>query len=513
MLEISKIRWWSILAVCILSIFYSIYTFFPVDFFLIPKQRVNLGLDLQGGSHLLLKVDFDYYLKEQINILSSGLKQELRAKKVRLKGRMVVGDNVIKFNLRDAGDRRKTEKIIEDLQEDVKIEVRDQTQFTVYFAEGIQDKMKRKVLLQSMEIVRNRIDETGTKEPLIQSQGGDYIMVQVPGMSNPEELKEILGKTAKMTFHLVATPTDVEEGRSLLRLPSYRGQGEEYTLKREVVLSGDMLVNALSSYMNGDPVVNFKFNSVGSRKFAQLTQENIGRQLAVVLDGRVVTAPRINTAILGGSGVISGNFSPKEAEELAILLRAGSLPTPLQVIEERSVGASLGRDSILMGTISCVVGLLLVMAFMGIVYGKFGLFADVSLIFNLLLIIASMAIMGITLTMPGIAGIVLTMGMSVDANVLIYERIREALKNHKKIELAVEEGFEETANTIIDANITTLIIAFLLYLIGIGSIKGFAITLSIGLLASMFSAMVIGKLLVYAYYNYAQPKDLGKLSA
>jgi preprotein translocase subunit SecD len=314
---------------------------------------------------------------------------------------------------------------------------------------------------QSIEIVRRRIDETGTKEPTIQAQGKNRILVQVPSLESPDEIKKMLGKTAKMTFHFVSTDYYGSNVGTVLpsevvRMKQMNGDNYYY-IDRKVILTGDMLVDANTTYHEGQPAVSFKFNSTGARKFAKITSENIGKLFAIVLDNEVITAPRINGSITGGSGVISGNFTVTEANQVALLLRAGALPAPLKVIEERTVGPSLGRDSITSGLRASVVGILLVAVFMFVAYGFMGFFPNIALLINITLIISALSILGGTLTLPGIAGIVLTMGMAVDANVLIFERIKEELADKKNTMQAVDAGYEFASKTIFDSNITTLI--------------------------------------------------------
>jgi preprotein translocase subunit SecD len=336
-------------------------------------------------------------------------------------------------------------------------------------------------------------------------------LLQVPGIENSSDLKSILGKTAKMTFHFVADETFSDKslsfvGSDLERVYDY--ENRVYLIKKEVVLSGDLLIDANPTYHEGQPAVAFRFNDVGSKKFAQITKENIGKIFAIVLDGKVITAPRINSVINQGSGVISGNFTTKEANEVALLLRAGALPAPLKVIEERTVGPSLGLDSIKSGSLAAFAGLAFVAVFMFLFYGFFGFIADVAMIINIAIIMAVLSLIGATLTLPGIAGIVLTMGMSVDANVLIFERIKEELRDKKSVLVSVEQGFNQAFRTITDSNFTALIVAFFLYVFGNGPVKGFAVTLSIGILASMFSAIVLTRMMISIWIRKRRPQKL-----
>jgi preprotein translocase subunit SecD len=416
--------------------------------------------------------------------------------------------NKIIFSLSDSEQIKSAKKIIKKISRRAEI-TESSGNFEIYFSDEQIREIKQKLIGQSIEIVRRRIDESGTKEPTIQAQGESRILLQVPGVENPSELKSILGKTAKMTFHFVDEKSfsdNAVAGPDTERLFDYEGRA--YLIKKEVVLSGDMLIDANATYHEGQPAVGFRFNDAGARKFAQITKDNIGRFFAIVLDGRVVTAPRINSVINQGSGVISGNFTTKEANEVALLLRAGALPAPLKIIEERTVGPSLGLDSIKSGTVATIAGLAFVAAFMIFFYGFFGLVADIALIINISIILAVLALIGATLTLPGIAGIVLTMGMAVDANVLIFERIKEELREKKTVLSSVEQGFSQAFRAIADSNITTLIVAFFLYMFGNGPVKGFAVTLSIGIVASMFSAIILTRMIIAIWLKKRRPQKL-----
>jgi preprotein translocase subunit SecD len=371
---------------------------------------------------------------------------------------------------------------------------------------------------QSLEIVRRRIDEVGTREPTIQQQGVDRILVQVPGVDNPDAIKRLLGQTAKLTFHLVDLDTPLDQALSgnlpagsmiLASEETTRpGQLAQQVVRKRVEVSGESLVDAQPTYQENQPVVSFRFDSVGARKFGNVTREHVGELLAIVLDDKVISSPRIREPILGGSGIISGSFSVESANELAILLRAGALPAPLDIVEERTVGPDLGADSIEAGKWASVIALVLVMIFMALYYGLFGLAACVALVMNLVLIMALLSVLQATLTLPGIAGIVLTIGMAVDANVLIFERIREEARLGKPPISAVDSGYRQAMRTIIDANVTTLIAAVLLYAFGSGPVRGFAVTLGIGILTSMFTAITLTRLLVSAWLRRTRPAML-----
>ena len=373
-------------------------------------------------------------------------------------------------------------------------------------------------MAQSLEIVRRRIDEVGTREPTIQRQGENRILVQVPGEKDPESIKRLLGQTARLTFHLVDLDTSVEQalagnlppGSELL--PSDEGDrtggAGQYVVRKRVEVSGESLVDAQPTYYQNQPVVSFRFDSVGGRKFGNITRDHVGELLAIVLDGRVISAPRIDEPILGGSGIIRGSFTVQEANELAVLLRAGALPAPLEIVEERTVGPDLGADSIEAGKVASVIGFVLVVLAMGLYYGLFGVFAGIALVVNLILIIAALSVLQATLTLPGIAGIVLTMGMAVDANVLIFERIREEVRVGRPPMSAIDAGYREAMRTIIDANLTTLIAAVLLYAFGSGPVRGFAVTLGIGIITSMFTAITFTRLLMATWFRRTRPAML-----
>lgn len=466
---------------------------------ILPQQKVNLGLDLRGGSQLMLEVDFDYYIKEQLNNLREEIKNSFRDEAIRVIPE-VSGDKIL-FILGDETQRKLAKKLIKKLAKNVEIS-ESASLVEVYFARDEIALIRQNLIKQSIEIVRRRIDESGTKEPTIQAQGESRILLQVPGIKNSSELKSVLGKTAKMTFHFLGDSNSLD----VMQITDY--EGRSYPVRKEVILSGDLLVDASPTYHEGQPAVAFRFNALGTRKFAEITKENIGKIFAIVLDGKVVTAPRINTIINQGSGVISGTFTVQEANEVALLLRAGALPAPLKIIEERTVGPSLGQDSINNGAISSVAGLAFVAVFMMIFYGFFGFIANLAMVVNILMIIAVLSLIGATLTLPGIAGIVLTIGMAVDSNVLIFERIKEELREKKTVFAAVEQGFDQAFRTITDSNLTTLIIAFFLYAFGNGPVKGFAVTLSIGIVASMFSAIILTRMMIAIWLKKRRPQKL-----
>jgi preprotein translocase subunit SecD len=369
---------------------------------------------------------------------------------------------------------------------------------------------RQSVVEQSIEIIRRRIDETGTREPTIQRQGEDRILVQLPGVKDPERIKKLLGKTAKLTFHLVDPTTplaDAFQGRvppGSVLLPAAEGEGiSHYVVRKRVRVSGERLIDAQPTFDQGRPVVSFRFDTLGGKKFGDTTRDNVGKQLAIILDGAVISAPSIREPILGGSGIITGRFTVKEVQDLALLLRAGALPAPLTILEERTVGPSLGADSI-----ASLLGLVLVVAAMALVYTVFGIMADIALFINLVLIAGVLSLFQATLTLPGIAGIVLTIGMAVDANVLIFERIREEVRAGRTPISAIEAGYRRALTTIIDSNVTTLIAALLLLIFGSGPVKGFGVTLSIGIATSMFTAIMVTRYMVVTWLRQRRPSAL-----
>ena len=377
---------------------------------------------------------------------------------------------------------------------------------TVQYGEATWKQIRSQVLSQSIEIVRRRVDESGTRESTIVRQGEDRVLIQIPGLDDPQRIKDLLGRTAKLSFHLVDDA--MTPGVGSKTLPLQESPGQSIAIKRRAMLTGDMLVQAQPNFQDGAPVVSFRLNGTGTRRFCDVTKQNTGKPFAIVLDNVVISAPRINEPICGGSAVISGHFSVQEASDLALLLRAGALPAPLKVIEERTVGPSLGSDSVAAGKLAGLAGLLFVMGIMIWGYGLFGTFAALGLLVNVVMIFAVLSLLGATLTLPGIAGIVLTIGMAVDANVLIFERIREEIRAGKTPVAAIDAGYSRAMATIVDSNLTTLIAALVLFLLGAGPIKGFAITLSIGILTSIFSAVMVTRLIVVTWFRRTRPATL-----
>ncbi|NCC03796.1 MAG: protein translocase subunit SecD [Proteobacteria bacterium] len=479
-----------------------------------PQQTVNLGLDLRGGSHLLLEVQTDDVITERMQGMVDQVRSALREKKIGYKD-LGTANNEVYFKMTDNGQSNEAHDAIHEMDRELDISVTDGA-FTVKMTEAQIADRKRAAMDQSIEIVRRRIDESGTREPSIQRQGDNRILVQLPGVGDPQRIKNLLGKTAKLTFRLVdemaSADTTNRPPPGTERLPmvdegSGRGPSSLVVQKR-VMVSGDMLVDAQPSFQQAEAVVAFRFDNLGAKRFGEATQKNVGRLFAIVLDNKIISAPVIREPILGGSGVISGSFTTQSAQDLALLLRAGALPAPIQVIEERTVGPGLGADSIKAGTTACVIGLGLVMISVLLFYGLFGVFANIALLVNMALIFAVLSILQATLTLPGIAGIVLTIGMAVDANVLIFERIREELRLGRSPIVALDSGFKNSRSSIIDANMTTLIAALLLFTFGSGTIKGFAVTLSIGIITSVFSAIMVTHTLVALWTQVKKPKSI-----
>ena len=524
MLRFSSWTVGAIIAICIAGVVFSLPNLFPREQMdrmpgWLPNQQINLGLDLQGGSHLLLEVGVDTVVEERMESVADDVRRILRPEKVKYRGLGAKGTTT-SFTLVDSAQSSQALELLDQLNvnpitPDFEIS-QSGSRVDIQLTDGAETQLKVNAVQQSVEIIRRRIDEVGTREPTIQQQGIDRVLVQVPGEKNPDAIKRLLGQTAKMNFHLVDLDTSVAQalsgnlpaGSELMESLDDQGASQVVVRKR-VEVSGENLVNAQATFQQNQPVVSFTFDNVGARKFGNVTKDHVGELLAIVLDGKVISSPRINEPILGGNGVISGNFTVETADELAILLRAGALPAPLTVVEERTVGPDLGADSIAAGKWAGVIGLIAVMVFMLLYYGPiFGLAADVALAVNLVLITALLSMLGATLTLPGIAGIVLTIGMAVDANVLVFERIREEARVGKSPLAAVDTGYREAMRTIIDANVTTLIAAVLLYAFGSGPVRGFAVTLGCGIVTSMFTAIMLTRLLISTWLRRSRPAML-----
>ncbi|MBR1398904.1 MAG: protein translocase subunit SecD [Alphaproteobacteria bacterium] len=514
MYKLSLQRILIIVAICLAGIFFAVPNVVS-DKTKLPKwwQPVNLGLDLQGGSSLLLQVKMDDVLKDKMSTLEDSVRQALREHKIRYQNLKSSKDGV-SVKIDDFVARDKAKEILRKL--DTGLQAVDGAEgenlVIINYNEQAVNELKYQVVDQSIGIVRRRIDELGTKEPIIQGQGSDRILVQLPGVQNPESVKILLGKTAKMSFHLVDETTSVEQARrgKISKTSKVMNglEGGQYVVIRKPVVGGENLTDARVSFQEGQPVVSFRFNTLGGRKFGEVTSAHVGERLAIVLDNEVISAPNIQSAITGGSGVITGNFTTKSANDLALLLRSGALPAPLEVLEERTVGAGLGADSIHDGVFASIIGLACVILFMIMAYGLFGIMTDVTVLLNLALMLGVMSIIGTTLTLPGIAGIILTIGMAVDANILIFERMREEVNHGRSIRDAVTYGFTEAYRTIVDSNLTTLVAGAVLFYFGSGPVRGFAVTLTIGILTSMFTSITVTRLMVEAWMAKAKPTKL-----
>jgi preprotein translocase subunit SecD len=531
MLYFSRWKVTAILGVTLLVCLCAVPNFFPqslVDSW--PKwaqRHVVLGLDLQGGSHILLEVDTNAVRKEKIESLREDVRRVVRDNRLGSPGAVVVRGNVVEFRTRDGVDQQLALSKFRELSQPLggflgstgqrTVEVTDAGGGLYRFAvtEPALIERIRQSVEQSIQIVERRVNELGTVEPSIQRQGLDRILVQVPGLQDPSRLKELLGKTAKLTFRLVdlsVPPEQALQGRmppdSEVLYGTRAENRQPYLIEKRVLVSGEDLTDAQPGFdqRTGEPIVTFRFNSSGGRRFAQVTQENVGRPFAIVLDNEVISAPVIREPILGGSGQISGGFTVEQANDLAILLRAGALPAPLTIIEERTVGPGLGQDSIERGKLASYVGSLMVVVFMLVTYGLFGLFANIAVAINVAMIFGILSLLNATLTLPGIAGIVLTVGIAVDSNVLIYERIREEVRAGRTPIMAIDAGFSRALATILDSNITTFIAAAVLFYIGTGPVRGFAITLGIGIITTVFTAFTLTRLIVAAWVRWKRPQ-------
>ncbi|MEM6890227.1 MAG: protein translocase subunit SecD [Pseudomonadota bacterium] len=489
-----------------------------------PSGLVNLGLDLRGGAHLLAEVQLDDVYESRMEAYWPEVRDALRPERATIGTIRLVPspEDELHVRISEAGGMSRALEIVRGIARPIQtltgigandIEVRaDGDLLIITLSEEERVASDERTLQQSLEIVRRRIDEVGTREPTIQRQGTDRILIQVPGIGSAAELKEIIGTTAQLTFNPVVsrgTDADATPGIGNKILPSLDEPGLFYTVESAPVVTGEELVDAQPAFdQNGRPAVNFRFNTSGARKFGDYTAENIGSPFAIILDDEVVSAPTIQSHIPGGSGIITGNFTVEESTNLSVLLRAGALPAELIFLEERTIGPELGQDSIDAGKIATMVAFAAVLVFMFLSYGLFGLFANIALIINICLIFGLLSLIGGTLTLPGIAGIVLTVGMAVDANVLIFERIREELKTAKGPARAIELGYEKALSAILDANITTFITATILFAMGSGPVRGFAITLGLGILTSVFTAIFVTRLLVVIWFERKRPKTI-----
>ena len=527
MLRFARWKLASVIALVVAAILLIIPSFIPAETVdslaaklpnFIPLRQIVLGLDLQGGAYMLMQVDEPSVVKAQVEALRDDVRQKMREGKIALSGGIATAPRGVLVRIADAAERNKAYAFLQSLSQPIggplsggnnrTLDVADTdagVQLTLTDA-AIADKVHH-AISQSIEVLNRRINAMGTKETVIARQGSNRILIEVPGLQDTAKLKQIIGQTAKLDFQLVADPGDPPN--EVETLPMQKGGGSIQVQKR-IMVDGADLVDAQQSFdqQTGEPDVTFRFNLRGGQKFGQVTSENVGRPFAIVLDGKVISAPVIRSPITGGTGQITGNFTVDEANNLAILLRAGALPAKLAVVEERTVGPGLGQDSIDAGKRAAYVGGLLVIVYMITTYGIFGVFADLALAVHILLIFASMVLLGATLTLPGIAGIVFTIGMAVDSNVLIYERIREEAHLGRSVISALDAGFKRAFATIVDSNVTMFVAALILYLFGSGAVRGFAVSLGLGIITSIVTAVTMTRMMIALWYRRARPKEI-----
>lgn len=490
----------------------------------LPSALMPLGLDLRGGAHLLARVQVEDVYKSRIDSLWPEVRDLLRDQRETVGSvrRAPSPDDVLRVTIQNPEAMAAAIAAVQPLSVAVvtltgvgetSLDISaDGADLVITLSEAERAATDDRTIQQSLEIIRNRVDEVGTREPTIMRQGSDRILIQVPGIGSAAELKSLIGTTAKLAFHPVVTTTSnagADPGARNRLLPSREQEGLYYVIEETPVVTGEELVDAQPSFdQNNRPAVSFRFDATGARKFGDYTAANIGAPFAIVLDDEVISAPVIQSHIPGGNGIITGSFTVEEATELAVLLRAGALPAGMEFLEERTIGPELGADSIAAGKTAAIIGLIAVAAYMVASYGLFGVFAVVSLAVNILLLIALLSTIGATLTLPGIAGMVLTMGMAVDANVLIYERIREELRTGLSPGRAIEVGYERAFSAIVDSNVTGLLTALIMFFFGSGPVRGFAVTLSIGIVTSVFAAIFVTRLFVELWMNRARPKSI-----
>ena len=520
MMYFSRLKTAFVLGVCLLGALLCLPNAInaPVDW--LPWNTIHLGLDLRGGSYLLLEVDMATVSKERVESLADATRTALRTAKI---DRYVVtpqlDQNRFLVKLNDANQASAARAAINPLGinanglNDLDISDSGNGQLVVTLSTAGLKSRATQAVEQSIEIVRRRIDETGVVDPQISKQGDSRIVVQLPGIEDPERIKQLIGKTARMTFRLTDETANMASPvppPGVDYLPMQDNPSQKLAVRRRVEVDGANLTDARAGQngQTGEWVVNFTFDSIGTRRFADISSKNVGHPFAIVLDDKVISAPVIREAITGGRGQISGRFDAHSATDLSVLLRAGALPAPLTVVEERSVGPQLGADSIRAGAIALGAGILFVMAYMGVFYGLFGWFANVALVANLVLMLAILSLFQATLTLPGMAGILLTLGMAVDANILINERIREEAHNGRTSLSAMENGFKRAFSTIIDSNATAFLAHVMLFFFGAGPVRGFAVTITVGIITSMFTATMLARLLMVRWYTKRRPQVL-----
>ncbi|MDR2099104.1 MAG: protein translocase subunit SecD [Rickettsiales bacterium] len=514
-MRVPKFKLFTVLAVLAASIILALPTFLPIERRMrlpafMRDNEISLGLDLKGGAYILLEADTDAVVRERYSILKDTVRKELRGDREKNVAMIPYSNlsgssNLVTVNIKneaDLADARKRMRAATNNEIEIDTEG---SRLKLYYSPAQIAKIKSDVLSSSIEIVRRRVDSLGNKEPSIQKQGDRRIMVQLPGVDNPDRVKELIGKTAKMTFHLVD-----EEAMKTGQIALDDEVIDGVAIKKRVAVSGETLTDSRVAYdgNTGAPAVTTVFNSLGAREFARLTSDNVGRRFAIVLDGRILSAPTIREPITGGVGQITGGFTTEQANDLSTMLRSGALPTELTVVEERTVGAGLGADSIRKGSFASMLGLALVLVFMVATYGLMGVFADIVLSFLIVLIFAGLALTGATLTLPGIAGIALNIGMAVDANILIFERMREEKRNGISTIRAIENGFSSAFSAIMDSNLTTLASGLIMFQFGTGPVKGFAVTLIMGILASLFTNITVLKLILETWAKNGKTKTI-----
>ena len=519
MLYFSRTKIITVVLISILFSFFTLSNFTKFDDNLFNK-KINLGLDLQGGSYLLLEIDNEPVVVKNLQNKATLFKNYFKEKKIKLFNLRVTDTKIISFNV-DAKDVEKTNELLEDKEEGVNPYyerfktyqydvVLEGNKFELKLSKYGLVLLKNASLDQAIEIVRRRVDEIGTNEPNILKRGNDRILVELPGLDDPMRIKNLLGKTANLAFRFVSKSSEETFGNELLEYEEGSDEYEEPVfVSKRIIMSGENLLDAqprMDSETN-QTVVTFTLDRVGAKRFGKATTTGIGKQMAIVLDGKIISAPVIQDAIVSGSGQITGGFTFQTATDLALLLRSGALPAPLNIIEERTVGPDLGEDSIKAGLMALLIGFLLVISFMIVKYKIFGLIANTALILNLLLLIGILTLFEATLTLPGIAGIILTVGMAVDANVLIFERIKEEKANEKNQVIAFDTGYTKSKTAVLDANVTTLIAAVILFFLGSGPIKGFSVTLGVGIFTTLFSVYFIARLLTSLYLMKNKNKE------
>ena len=514
MLYFSKLRIVIIFIVSLVLSYFAFSNFINSDNKILSK-KINLGLDLQGGSYLLLEVDNRPIINQKLQSKLLEIRKFSKSENIILKNLTLV-NNKIEFSVSDESKKKLKDSLDSDESKinpyypqfkthQLLVNI-DDNKFILELSDYGLVLIKNSSLDQAIEIVRRRVDELGTNEPTIVKRGNDRVLVELPGLDDPSRIKKLLGKTANLSFQFVSNKTEDSFGVEKLK---YDGEDNEEFVSRRIIISGENLIDASPSMnsQTNETVVTFNLDRVGTKKFAKATSSGVGKKLAIILDNKIISAPTVSEAIIGGSGQITGNFTFQSATDLALLLRSGALPAPLNIIEERTVGPDLGKDSIKAGIISLIIGFCLVVLFMLYKYRYFGLIANISLILNLIILTGILTIFEATLTLPGIAGIILTVGMAVDANVLIFERIKEEIKNEKNKIIAFDAGYTKSRTTILDANITTFIAAFILFFMGTGPIKGFSITLGVGILTSLFTVYFVARLLTSIYVLKNKDKE------